>query len=167
MRFPSIFRCENVSFREGKAQHVGFAELRFGPRALGHRSLLAVPDSDKMRDRPLALKGLVKRVSWEILLMEVIRLQGFIHPNGGCLGFLNHQQYHQQLHSILGWRKPKAPTFTERMKTFFWSSRSRISWQIRGSCFKAIIDRHCLPDMFKCQINGIYIFKKRNSKNSN
>ena len=21
-------------------------------------------------------------------------LQGFIHPNGGCLGFLNHQQYH-------------------------------------------------------------------------
>ena len=64
MRFPSIFRCENVSFREGKAQHVGFAELRFGPRALGHRSLLAVPDSDKMRDRPLALKGLVKRVSY-------------------------------------------------------------------------------------------------------
>ena len=22
-------------------------------------------------------------------------LQGFIHPNGGCLGFLNHQQYKQ------------------------------------------------------------------------
>ena len=27
-------------------------------------------------------------------------LQGFLHPNGGCLGFLNHQQYEQGLHKF-------------------------------------------------------------------
>ena len=28
-------------------------------------------------------------------------LQGLIHPNGGCLGFLNHQQYHMLSSALL------------------------------------------------------------------
>ena len=31
------------------------------------------------------------------VVYPIIYLQGFIHPNGGCLGFLNHQQYVEHL----------------------------------------------------------------------
>ena len=43
------------------------ASPRFGPRALGHRSLLAVPDSAKMRDRARdqqSTAGGVSQGSW-------------------------------------------------------------------------------------------------------
>ena len=35
-------------------------------------------------------------------------LQGFIHPNGGCFGFLNHQQY-DQLYGAFATETPLFP----------------------------------------------------------
>ncbi len=82
------------------------------------------------------------------------------HNEGSSLGWT--RRYHQQRTMI-------PPLVEENLKhqplqkawTQFLEFQVRFSWQIRGSCFKVIIDCHCLPvsestphvpDMFKCQI---------------
>ena len=95
------------------------------------------------------------------------------HNEGSSLGWT--RRYHQQRTMI-------PPLVEENLKhqplqkawTQFLEFQVRFSWQIRGSCFKVIIDCHCLPvsesaphvpDMFKCQIKVFHT--KTPSKKAN
>ena len=78
-------------------------------------------------------------------MVNITFLQGFIHPNGGCLGFLNHRQYdfpvetpHHHVHSDLLMAVPPGHDHSDSPSQ---QPRLRHGWNRKSCCSESVVGR--------------------------